>query len=173
MKVKLILILCLLLVISIPSFGEEMITELDLGTPSYLSLSIEGEKFLISWKNPSNIYGLGNIDYQVDYKVGRGQWASLNKELKSIYLPFSPDGRTNIEINPKAEGIADKIDLDNTNYSFRVRYSQRLIKDGINSRLNGFFSSPVSLGLKSYYQNASVWAFGELDRAVEIGRAHV
>lgn len=168
MKVKLILMLCLLILIPTSSYGEDMVTELDLGTPSFLTLSIEGERFIISWKNPSNIYGLGNVDYQIDYKVGRGQWASLNKDLKSNYLPFSADGRTSIEINLKTEGIEDKIDLDNNNYSFRVRYSQRLIKDGVNSRLDGFFSSPVSLGLRSYYQNASAWAFIELDKAVEL-----
>lgn len=166
MKVKLILMVCVLLLIPTISLGEEMITELDLGTPSFLTLSIEGEKFIISWKNPANIYGLRNIDYQIDYKVGRGEWASLNKDLKSNYLPFSADGRTRVEIDPKAEGISDNIDLDNNNYSFRVRYSQRLLKDGVNSRLDGFFSSPVSLGLRSYYQNASAWAFEELDRAV-------
>ncbi len=166
MKTKLILILCIIFMFPLISLAEDTFTEIDLGTPTYLTLSIEEEKFILGWKNPTTIFGLGSVEYQVDYKVGRGEWTSLNKELKLNYLPFSTDGKTSIEIRPQEIGISDTIDLDNVNYSFRVRYSHSYMVDGVLTRLNGFFSSPVSLGLKSYYQNASQWAFSELDRAV-------
>ena len=168
MKNNLIILVCLILMIPTISFAEGGLTDLKLGIPSFLSLSIEGNDFVLAWKNPSLIYGLGNIDYQIDYKVGRGEWASINKELISNYLPFSSDGRTIVRINPRVEGISDNIDLNSTNYSFRVRYSHKYTKDGVVLKNNGLFSSPVSLGLRSYYQNASPWAVEELDRAVEL-----
>lgn len=146
----------------------EDITEIDLGTPTYLTLSTKDEKFILSWKSPINIFTLTNVDYQVDYKVGRGEWASLNGELKPNYLAFSPNGRSTIEIDPIAEGfIKDKIDLDNFNYSFRIRYRHSYEVEGVKELIVGFFSSPVNLGLQPYYQNASSWAFTELDKAVE------
>ncbi len=167
MKNILIVVLCWMLLIPTHSFGEAIITEKNLGTPSFLTLSIAENQFVLSWKNPYLIFGLGNVEYQVDYKVGRGEWASINKELKSTYLPFSTDERTTIVIDPTTEGLG-YIDLNNTNYSFRVRYVLRYFKDGASLKVDGSFSSPVSLGLKSYYQNASNWAFVELDRAVEL-----
>lgn len=164
MKGKLILILCILLLSGSIAYAENNISELDLGNPTNLSLSIDKDRFILSWKNPLYIYSFPNVDYQVDYKVGRGEWASLNGDLKSNYLPFSIDGKASIEIDPIKEGILnEKIDLDNYNYSFRIRY--RYLGE---ETLVGFFSSPASLGLQSYYQNASSWAFEELDRAVEL-----
>ena len=164
MKGKLILILCILLLRGSIAYAENNITELDLGNPTNLSLSIDKDQFVLSWRNPLYIYSFPNVDYQVDYKVGRGEWASLHGELKPNYLPFSVDGKARIEIDPIREGIVtDKIDLDNFNYSFRVRY--RYIGD---ETIVGFFSSPASLGLLPFYQNASNWAFEELDRSVEL-----
>lgn len=166
-----IIILCILMLTTniVYSEGEEITIEpIDLGSPKYLSLEIEEDKFLLGWKNPTEIFTKKNIEYQVDFKFGRGEWISNSRELPTDYLSFSLDGKSSIIIDPKIEGIlSDDINLEETSYSFRVRYRYGYIKDGVQTYVNGYCSSPVTLGLQSYYQNASDWAFEELDKAVE------
>ena len=140
----------------------------ELGSPLYLTLEVVENKFLIGWKNPTDIFSKYSIDYQVDFKLGRGQWISTDTELISRRLINNLEGKSSIVFDPVAEGIiTEDIDLGNNTYSFRIRYRQSSINNGVNKYTYGSFSSPVILGLQPYYQNASKWAFEELDKAVE------
>lgn len=159
MKKISILILSLIVLSSNVVFGEEVV-DLSVGTPKYLTLAIEGSKFKLDWINSIHAMTKDDIQYQLDFKVGRDNWLSDIGRIKSFDLEFNNNGKTSIIFDPIEEGITNTIDLEKNSYSFRVRY-----KD---NNILGNFSNIVSLGLKPYYENASEWAWPELDLAVEL-----
>ena len=172
MKRKLfIVILCITMLSSNIVYGvgeEDVIAPVELGIPQYVNLEAKDNYFLIGWKNPENVINMINIDYQIDFKLGRGEWQSVIKELPSDYLYFNPEAKSSVAFDPVIEGMSKQtIDLENHSYSFRIRYKYNYVKDGVNSSILGPFSSPVTLGLQSFYQNASNWAVLELDMAVK------
>lgn len=170
MKRKLhILILSMIMLLFGTRYGfAEGIQPIDLDTPKYLSLEVVDNKFILGWKNPKNLYTGGSIYYQIDFKLGREEWISTKDELPAHYLKYSKDGKASIEIDPIKLGlIDDEINLEKNSYSFRVRYRYKYIQNMIETHIDGYFSSPTILGFLPYYQNASDWAFEELDRAVE------
>ena len=165
-----IIILCMILLLSniVYAEGEDVAGPIELGTPQYVNLEVKDNYFLIGWKNPDNIISMNNIDYQIDFKLGRGEWKSANNELPNDYLYFAPDGKASVKFDPILEGLSKEgIDLDKNSYSFRIRYKHSYIIDGVKSSVVGNFSTPVTLGLQPYYLNASEWAIPDLDIAVE------
>lgn len=166
-----IIMLCIIMISTNIVYGaneENGSISSELGSPQYLTLEVVENKFLIGWKNPIDIFSKGIMDYQVDFKLGRGQWISTDTELTSRRLTNNLEGKSSIVFDPVAEGvITEDIDLANNSYSFRIRYRQSYINNVVNQDTYGLFSSPVILGLQPYYQNASKWAFEELDKAVE------
>lgn len=170
MKYKLyMLILCIIMVLPGTTYGyAEDIQPIDLDSPKYLSLQVNDNKFVLQWRNPINLYTQSSIHYQVDFKLGRGDWISANEELPTYKLKLTNDGKTSIEIDPMKAGFIDTdINLEENSYSFRVRYRYKYIKDLKEIHVDGYFTSPAKLGFQPNYQNSSTWAFEELDRAVE------
>ena len=173
MKRKLfIVILCIIMLSSNIVYGEGeevvVVTPVELGIPQFVNLEAKDNYFLIGWKNPEHIINMINIDYQIDFKLGRGEWQSDIKELPSDYLYYNAESKSSVAFDPVIEGMSKlNIDLKNHSYSFRIRYKYNFVKDGVSSSILGTFSSPVTLGLQSFYQNASNWAVLELDRAVK------
>lgn len=169
MKKIYIIILSIIILASSAVYAEGETVSVELGAPSNLRLEHKNGIFLLEWKNDRDVYAFNNVEYQVDFKVGRGEWISEEGELKGRYLPFSSDGKTKIEIDPIKEGYdSDPVDLHKDGYSFRVRYSLKKT-DGESAPVVGIFSSTAFLGLQPYYEKASSWAFEELDKAVELG----
>ena len=188
MKTKIgIIILCIVMLSSNLVYAEEsnedIIAEIeinteesssveiiDLGTPGYLTLEVEEDCFKLGWKNPPHVFNYNNVEYQIDFKEGRGEWISSHRELSSRELPFVVAGRSYEIIDAAEEGLIDSsIDLENTSYSFRIRYKYTYDENGQSNTVYGDFSSPALLGLQPQYQNASQWAFVELDKAAEYG----
>ncbi|NLL81929.1 MAG: hypothetical protein GX231_06440, partial [Tissierellia bacterium] len=77
MKKTIILILCILIFtnsIVLANYGGTVST--DLGTPQYLTLSLEDEDFVLKWINSENSMNMAGIEYQVDFRLGREKWLS-------------------------------------------------------------------------------------------------
>jgi putative sterol carrier protein len=167
MNRKFIIILCIIMALSSAVYAEES-TDVELGTPEYLTLEVENDCFKLGWKNPMSNFAFQGVEYQIDFREGRGDWISAHRELPTGELPTIEAGRSYVTIDPMEEGlIDDSIDLDNNSYSFRIRY--KYLKNGTSEYIYSNFSSPVLLGFQPLYQNASKWAFEELDKASEVG----
>ncbi len=168
-KLYVIIISIVMLLIGTRYGYAEEIQPIDLDTPKYLSLELIDNKFILGWKNPKNLYTERSIHYQIDFKLGREDWISTSEELPTHILTLSKDGKSSIEIDPIKLGIIDReINLEENIYSFRIRYRYKYIHDLVESHVDGYFSSPTMLGFLPNYQNASSWAFEELDRAIEL-----
>ena len=169
MNRKFIIMLCLFFALSGSVYAEED-NDIELGSPQYLTLEVVDNCFKLGWKNPISIFTFQEVEYQIDFMEGRGEWYSSYRDIPTRQLPFVVEGRSYIVIDPIKEGLIDgPIDLDGTSYSFRIRYKYTQGKDKTREYIYGNFSSPALLGLQPRYQNASPWAFIELDKAAECG----
>ncbi|WFA10156.1 S-layer homology domain-containing protein [Tissierella sp. Yu-01] len=160
MKKILILILCLLILSVNVAFGIEEVDTMNMGSPKYLTLKVENNKFILEWLNPIHAMVREGIQYQVDFKVGRNKWQSEEGNILANTLDFTTNGKTSITFDPVEEGLIKNINLEENSYNIRIRYKD----DDIVSN----FSNVVSLGLRPYYENASEWAWSELDMAADL-----
>lgn len=180
---KMTIFLMALLLCGSIAYGEENTDNtIDLGKPKYLSLNYKEDKFEIGWSDSDRVKEMNidlllaesynipmsyKIEYEIDYKQGRGQWQSTLGKSDSKPILYTEDGRHSIEIDPESEATSlDHIDIYDTSYSFRVRYKYTDLMDS--KSIHGDFSNEVTLGLQPYYQFASSWAFDELDKAVKL-----
>lgn len=150
----------------------------ELGSPKSLTAEIIDGNILLYWTNYTVGKGLLDLpheyklEYQIDFKAGREDWASENPNiiLPRGELEIDTYGKSTITFNPKDEGLYDKvIDIENNNYNIRLRYLYTYRENEEDKFIYGRFSSPISLGLQPYYHNASSWALKELDKAANYG----
>ena len=161
MKKTIILILCILIFtnsIVLANYGGTVST--DLGTPQYLTLSLEDEDFVLKWINSENSMNMAGIEYQVDFRLGREKWLSEEGVLLTEKLVSEANSKSENRINLIKNGLINSIDLEENNYNFRIRYKY--------NGSYGEFSNVVRLGLLPYYENASDWAIEELDKATDL-----
>lgn len=161
MKKILILILAILILSTSMVLGKiEDTVSMDFESPKFLTLSLEGENFILKWTNSIDSMVNDGMEYQIDFRLGRDKWASEKGKLVTNELVFDNNGKSEISFNPIENDLVKNIDLESNNYNLRIRYKY--------NETYSEFSNIVSLGLMPYYENASFWAIEELDKATDI-----
>lgn len=107
------------------------------------------------------------VQIMIDYKIGNGPW----NEGLSIWRDRALCEANDLRIEPLDEGGFDTIDIKANQYTFRVyfEYIWGYKDDWIDKSKQSAYSNTVSLGIGSYYDNASDWAVPELDKAAKYG----
>lgn len=178
-----VILLVLLLLFPAASFGLNLNPVKDIENPTNLNIEVkEYDKgtrkgdhyFTIKFKNSDKVVDIArnnkdyNIEYQIDYKVANNPWLSQDstKTMLTYDLTFT-DNYTIHEIFDPIEANISKEDINiaKYNYSIRVRYKY----DVHGESLYGDFSSPVSIGVRLKYVNASSWAIPYLEKAEKNG----
>lgn len=150
-------------------------TNLNIEVKEYTQGARKGKYyFTIKWKNPDKVVDIARndkdykIEYQIDYKVGNNPWLSQDpsKTLPTYDLTFTNKDTFHKSFDPIETKISkEDINIEKHNYSFRIRY-----KYGIHGEsIYGDFSSPVSIGVRLKYVNASSWAILYLEKAEKHG----
>lgn len=187
---NMIIVFCLAVFILLPSFAQALTTPPNLEAPKDLTVELKEREdgrpyFAFRWINPRstwelNLYGAENgewgADYQLDMKIGEGQWLSDKGEsLFGNGINFDeesddPDNYVTDDVasDPVDLGISGDTDIKANIYHFRVRYAYLVNQNSGNDDeyyIYGPFSNVFSIGTDAFYKEASEWAEPELKEA--------
>lgn len=165
------IILILSVVLSIVGFSNPASAQ-EMPRPSYVSLNLIEEqagvynKFELSWKNGDMIQSKMNegqkIEYEVDFRKNNQAWLSESTtKLITGVMNASTIQNSKISITQNELPQIGQVDIFQSNYSFRIRYS-------INGE-KGPFSNSVRVGMRPGFENASEWSEIELKDASKNG----
>lgn len=140
--------------------------------------------FEVKWTNPASILelvqywdnnGEAPLEYQIDMRVGNGSWLYDRGESLQGNSLHAGDDETGIfaiekaSYDPINKGLLDTVDIKSNVYSFRLRYAYLIPNDEEQHYTYGPFSNTVSIGVDTYYKDASSWAKPELQEAYDAG----
>jgi len=161
---------------------EEPVANLE--TPKNVTIEIRKREdgkpyFEIKWTNPQAIldlvkywdnHGEAPLSYEIDMKQGSGKWIYEQGEYglygNSLHAGYDETGIyavNNAPFDPINDGILDNVDIKANIYFFRVRYAY--YNNG--GYIYSSFSDSASIGMESFYKEASKWATAELNKAAE------
>ena len=143
--------------------------------------------FELKWTNPQSIWELGQYgvengqwgaEYQIDMKVGNGQWLyDMGESLFGNALSYDeelddPENYVTDDVtcDPMDFGVDDTVDIKANVYHIRVRYGY-LVGQGEEEEYYIYspFSNVATIGTEAFYKEASNWAKPELQKANDLG----
>jgi len=142
--------------------------------------------FALKWLNPQNIWELGRYgaehgewgaEYQIDMKVGDGQWRyDMGESLFGNALPFDEEldepgnyVTDDVTCDPMDLGVGGTADIKANVYHLRVRYAYSANQGSDDEHyIYSPFSNIISIGTEAFYKEASDWAKSELQKANEL-----
>ena len=143
--------------------------------------------FALKWTNPQSIWELGQYgvengqwgaEYQIDMKVGNGQWLyDMGESLFGNALSYDeeldePENYVTDDVtcDPMDFGVDGIVDIKANVYHIRVRYAY-LVGQGEEEEYYIYspFSNVATIGTEAFYKEASDWAKSELQKANELG----
>lgn len=142
--------------------------------------------FALKWMNPQSIWelerygaehGEWGVEYQIDMKIGDGQWRSaMGESLFGNALSFDeeldePENYVtdNVTCDPMDLGVAGTADIKANVYHLRVRYAYLANQGSDDYYIYSPFSNTASIGTEAFYKEASAWATAELQKANDLG----
>ena len=142
--------------------------------------------FALKWTNPQSIWELGQYgveheewggEYQVDMKVGDGQWRyDMGESLFGNALSFDEEldeprnyVTDDVACDPMDLGVDGTVDIEANVYHLRVRYAYSANQGSDDYYIYSPFSNTASIGTEAFYKDASDWATPELQKANDLG----
>lgn len=143
--------------------------------------------FALKWTNPQSIWELGRYgtehgewgaEYQIDMKVGDGQWRyDMGESLFGNALNFDEEldepgnyVTDDVTCDPVDLGVDGTADIKANVYHLRVRYAYSANQGSDDEHyIYSPFSNTASIGTGAFYKEASDWAKSELQKANDMG----
>ncbi|MFA5636253.1 MAG: S-layer homology domain-containing protein [Anaerovoracaceae bacterium] len=175
----------------ISAFAESLPTGDSFEAPQNLTVELKEWEdgrpyFALKWLNPRSIWELGQYgvehgqwgaEYQIDIKVGDGQWRyDRGESISGNALNFDEEldkpgnyVTDDVTCDPMDFGADGAIDIKANQYQIRVRYAYIANQGGDDYYIYSPFSNVASIGTKSFYKDASNWAISDLQKANDLG----
>lgn len=172
--------LCLMLIAASMVYAETTVKTIE--APKNLSVEVKNYEdgrpyFRLNMDVPASVKTLSEnlsdaeIFYEVEYKVGNGNWEATGGVLF--------DSGPVIVMNPDDMGLDAEVDIKANVYQFRAKYGyyptvgadehgNRIAGEPVYSPFSNVASTAIAAYQKSY-EGASAWATKELDKAAEYG----
>lgn len=178
---------------SLSTFAGALPTGGDLEAPQNLTSELKEWEdgrpyFALKWLNPKSIWELGRYgvehgewgaDYQIDMKVGNGEWFyDMGESISGNAINFSEEldepgnyVTDDVTCDPMDLGVDGIVDIKKNVYHIRVRYAYVANQgsDGEEYYIYSPFSNVASIGTEAFYKAASEWATPELQKANNLG----
>lgn len=184
-----VMILTMLSIPGISAFAESQPTIGSLDAPQSVTVEVKEWEdgrpyFEVKWANPASIlelvqywdeHGEAPLEYQIDMKVGDGDWlydrgeSILGNSLHAGYDETAIFAVNRAAYDPINEGHLENVDIKSNIYSSRVRYAYLISNDEEEYYAYSPFSNTASIGTEAFYKDASDWATPELQKAYDIG----
>jgi|LAHS01.1.fsa_nt_gb hypothetical protein len=144
--------------------------------------------FALKWTNPQSVWALERYgvehgewgaEYQIDMKVGDGQWRyDMGESISGNALNFDEEEfdepgnyvTDDVTCDPTDLGVDGSVDIKANVYHIRVRYAYLAYSDDDGDHwIYSPFSNTASIGTGAFYKEASDWAKSELQKANDLG----
>lgn len=175
-----VITVCLLIVMTLSSIGAVGTSMRTVEAPRNLTARLDqyedgSPHFVLSFILPDSVKRLVkeavedeglSIFYEVEMKVGNGEWLSTGSVGSDVGIPFT--------INPEYLLDVDNVSVAANTYQFRVKigvYTAEADEDGYmiaKDPVYSSYSNIATIGVTEYKQ-ASSWAIPELDKAAQYG----